>query len=194
MATSYVSKKRSNRMSESICSPGSRLANSEHRCTALAQAGKYVDAREIYDHLLNRIMVRFCPKTQRTDEDQTFTLELSKKMSYDQFSSRVGEHLGVDPTHLRFTSVNPTTGNPKLVVKRNSCRDVAQILSPQFNQYSNTQLSNQLYFEVLELSLSELETKKNIKIIWLSEGITKEVSHATYSLHLRLKLIFLGNV
>ncbi|KAI9771069.1 MAG: hypothetical protein M1839_002966 [Geoglossum umbratile] len=164
--------------SDELVYPASRkdvsLTLFEYRCNALAQAGKYVDAREIYDHLLNRIMVRFCPKIQRTDEDQTFTLELSKKMTYDQFASRVGEHLGVDPTHLRFTTVNQTTGNPKMVVKRNLCQNVAQILSPQFNQYSTTQLSNQLYFEVLELSLSELETKKNLKIIWLSEGITKE--------------------
>jgi ubiquitin carboxyl-terminal hydrolase 7 len=133
-------------------------------------------------------MVRFCPKNQKSDEDQPFTLELSKKMAYDQFSSRVGEYLRVDPTHLRFTTINPSSGAAKTPVKRNLSHSLAQILSPQFSQY-NTQPSNQLFFEVLELSLSELETKKGLKIIWLSEGITKEVSFAPNYSDLRPRLL-----
>ena len=41
----------------------------------------------------------------------------------------------------------------------------------------NVQAKNDaLYYEVLDMSLAELDTKKNVKVTWLSEGITKEVS------------------
>lgn len=43
------------------------------------------------------------------------------------------------------------------------------------NTLNATQRNDAFYFEVLEMSLAELDTKKNIKVTWLSEGITKEV-------------------
>lgn len=41
--------------------------------------------------------------------------------------------------------------------------------------YSNTTISaNSLFYEILELSLTELETMKNLKLFWLPEGIVRE--------------------
>lgn len=142
-----------------------------------AGLGGYTDAKEFYDYLLNRINVKFCPKVVVKDEDDSFELTLNKKMSYDQFSAKVGEHLKVDPTHIRFSTVNATNGKPKAVVKRNNNLTLQQILTSPYNTYgSNAQSPNALFFEVLDLSLSELETKKHLKITWVSEGVTKEVS------------------
>ncbi|UZP44725.1 hypothetical protein NXS19_012537 [Fusarium pseudograminearum] len=39
---------------------------------------------------------------------------------------------------------------------------------------NSTQRNDAFYFEVLEMSLTELDTKKSIKVTLLSEGITKE--------------------
>ena len=97
-------------------------------------------------------------------------------MSYDQFSAKVGERLGVDPTHIRFSTVNSTSGKPKQIVKRNPNQNLWQILSPQFSTYNNSnQRNDALYYEVLDMSLSELDTKKILKLTWVSEGVTKEV-------------------
>ena len=97
-------------------------------------------------------------------------------MSYDQFSAKVGERLKVDPTHIRFSTVNTTTGKPKQIVKRNPNQNLWQILSPQFSTYNNSnQRNDALYYEVLDMSLSELDTKKILKVTWVSEGVTKEV-------------------
>ena len=97
-------------------------------------------------------------------------------MSYDQFSAKVGERLKVDPTHIRFSTVNTTTGKPKQIVKRNPNQNLWQILSPQFSTYNNSnQRNDALYYEVLDISLSELDTKKILKVTWVSEGVTKEV-------------------
>jgi ubiquitin carboxyl-terminal hydrolase 7 len=51
-----------------------------------------------------------------------------------------------------------------------------QILNPMgSNTLNSNQRGDALYFEVLEMSLAEMDTKKSIKVTWLSEGITKEV-------------------
>ncbi|KZF20341.1 ubiquitin thiolesterase [Xylona heveae TC161] len=151
---------------------------SEKESAAISQVGGYVDAREFYDYLLNRINVKFSPKIPQNIEGEAFELTLSKKMTYDQYAAKVGEHLHAPPTHIRFSTVNATTGKPKTVVKRSLNATLQQTLSPQYSAYgNNNQLPNALYYEVLELSLGELETKKNVKITWLSEGIAKEETY-----------------
>ncbi|KAL8729800.1 MAG: hypothetical protein Q9166_004523 [cf. Caloplaca sp. 2 TL-2023] len=148
---------------------------SEKESSAIASTGGYTDAREFYDYLLNRIVVKFVPKIATEQEDSTFSLALSRKMSYDQFSAKVGEHLKVDPTHLRFSTVFSTTGKPKQPVRRNQGLNLSQILTPALGTYANSnQRSDAFFYEVLEMSISELETKKNIRVHWLPEGVVKE--------------------
>ncbi|KAL8688003.1 MAG: hypothetical protein Q9218_005975 [Villophora microphyllina] len=148
---------------------------SEKDSSAIASTGKYTDAREYYDYLMNRIIVSFSPKFPTDNSEDDFSLALSRKMSYDQFSAKVGERLKVDPTHLRFTTVLSSTGKPKAPVKRNQVTSLSQILMPALGPYVNSnQRADALYYEVLEMSLSELETKKNIRVWWLPEGVVKE--------------------
>lgn len=149
---------------------------SEKESSVIASTGGYTDAREFYDYLLNRIVVRFSPKTATDQEGSVFSLPLSKKMSYDQFSAKVGEHLGVDPTHLRFSTVLSTTGQAKQPVRRNQALSLSQILTPALGTYANSnQRGDAFFYEVLEMSISELETKRNIRVHWLPEGVIKEV-------------------
>lgn len=44
------------------------------------------------------------------------------------------------------------------------------------NAVNSTQRNDAFYLEVLEMSLAELDTKKSIKVTWLTDGISKEVS------------------
>lgn len=69
--------------------------------------------------------------------------------------------------------MNANTGTARSVVKRNPNSSLQQMLTNQY--YANSTISaNSLFYEVLELSLTELETKKLIKLCWLPEGIAKE--------------------
>ena len=87
-----------------------------------------------------------------------------------------GERLGLNPTHLRFWTANISNGAVKAAVKRNQGQNLHNILNPPYPAFSNsTPRQDALYFEVLDMSLSELDTKKSLRVIWLSEGITKEV-------------------
>ncbi|KKK13712.1 ubiquitin hydrolase [Aspergillus rambellii] len=136
----------------------------------------YADAKLYYDYLLNRINVTFAP-IKATDGEE-FTLTLSRKMTYDQFSKKVGEHLNVDFTHLRFAPVIASTGKPKPFIKRSSnqnAQTLQAILSGQVTGYGlSVHRQDALYYEVLETSLSDYESKICLSVTWLSEGITKE--------------------
>ena len=140
-----------------------------------SQLGHIDDARVFYDFLLHRRLVKFYPHPRTVTPDQeAFTLALSSKHEYDQIATKVGEALHVDPTHLRFWTVNVTTGNPKATVKR--VQTLQNILNPPYSTFSNNnQRSDSLYYELLDMSLSELDTKRALKVVWLSEGAAKEV-------------------
>lgn len=146
----------------------------------LPSTALYTDARQYYDYLLNRMDVTFAPI--KADEGDEFTLTLSRKMTYDQFSKKVGEHLKVEPTHLRFAPVMASTGKPKPFLKRSATQNLAQILSGQYGAYGYTMhRADALYYEVLDMSLSDYESKKGFKVTFLPEGITKEVSFFFFS-------------
>jgi len=141
--------------------------------------GKLIDVREFYDNLLHKVKVKFAPKFD--DQGKEFELELSKRMNYNMLAQKVAEFLGpdVDPTHLRFSPVNASTGRPKVPLRHTTSYNLGTLLSPGYNTYgaSLNQRSDALYYEVLEVSMSELETRKNIKVTWLPEGLAKEENY-----------------
>ena len=147
----------------------------DQETVALQHAGSYATAREFYDYLLNRIVVKFASKAPKNAEEETFDLALSRRMSYDQLAAKVGERLNVEGSHIRFCTVHATTGKVKGYVRRTLNQNLYQILNPQFSAYNAQQRNDMLLYEVMDVSLSELETKKLLKITWVSEGLTKEV-------------------
>ncbi|OJJ48937.1 hypothetical protein ASPZODRAFT_129272 [Penicilliopsis zonata CBS 506.65] len=133
----------------------------------------YADARNYYDYLLNRMNVNFAPI--KIGEGEEFSLTLSRKMTYEQFSKKVGEHLKVDATHLRFAPVMASTGKPKPFLKRSINQTLFQILTGTYGTYGySMHRPDALYYEILDTSLSDYETKKCLKVTWLTEGISKE--------------------
>ncbi len=150
---------------------------------------RFDDAKEYYDFLVNKKLVRFHAHPSRGDTDKyaAFELVMNLRISYDQLSERVAAQIGVDPTHLRFYTINGTTGNPRTAVKRGPTVTLNTILSPTgYGSLNANQRHDALYFEVLDMSLAEFDTKKSIRIVFLSEGITKEVSFRWPALGYRL--------
>ena len=140
------------------------------------------DAKIYYDFLRHRRVIKIYPHPTRGPDPgvEPFNMVLSSKYTYDQVATKVGEKLNADPTHLRFWTINVTTGNPKSAVKRaQNTQTLQSILTPQYSTFNNnSQRHDALFFEILDMSLSEMDTKKLYKITWLSDGITKEVGEA----------------
>lgn len=151
-----------------------------------------LDAPSFYDFLVNRLFVNFSPKSVenlhvRTEEELTFQLALSKKDSYDALAHKVADYLSsksdtpIDHSHIRFTSTNPQNGKPRTAVKRQANSTVSQILSGPNGYgsygYQPSQTSDHLFYEVLEMSLADLEQRRIVRVTWLTEGIQKEEMH-----------------
>ncbi|PSK36766.1 hypothetical protein B9Z65_1949 [Elsinoe australis] len=169
---------------------------SEEEIQAIQQhsPSAYLEAPTFYDYLLNRVAVHFAPKPSvpqniklEPEGKFAFSLYLSKKDTYDNLAVKVGEHLSkasgtpVDPTHLRFSTINAQTQRPRGVVKRTPTVNMMSILFGTGSGYASYGYSNQsqdsLYYEVLEMSLADLEQRKIVKVLWLSDGISKEEQH-----------------
>jgi ubiquitin carboxyl-terminal hydrolase 7 len=159
-----------------LCEPRT-ISLTGNRQQAYHDNGKLTDAREFYDQLLHRIKVHLGPRYD--GEGPEIELELSKRMTYAVLAARVAEALGpqVDPTHLRFCPINSQNGRAKPAIKYNTSHNLGSILQPGYNNYAATinQRPDALYYEVLEVSMSELESRKNLKVTWLTDGIAKEV-------------------
>ncbi|KAI5479269.1 hypothetical protein MNV49_003787, partial [Pseudohyphozyma bogoriensis] len=132
---------------------------------------------QFYDFFLNRVNVTFRPK-ERDEHDANvkpdFELVLSKKNTYEQMATKVAEHLGWDPLKLRFTQSNGQNGAPKSIVRRQSNHTVAELIQPGYMATTN----NLLYYEMLEVSIIELETKKSLRIAWVGLFNKEESSHS----------------
>jgi len=152
-----------------------KVLSEKEQLTLIAQ-GKIVETREFYDYLLHRINIKFAAKNAPEDDNGTFELTLTKRMTYNQLAQKVGEHLNVDPTHLRFSPVNSATHRPKNPIRHTTNNNLGALLSPAYSTYGAgiNQRNDALYYEVLEVSMSELEMRKTFKVIWLPEGLQKE--------------------
>ncbi|KAF1346296.1 hypothetical protein BDV97DRAFT_360188 [Delphinella strobiligena] len=150
----------------------------------------YTEPPAYYDYLLNRQEVTFLPKPSApqainlTEDKAQFTIYLSKKDGYDSFAAKVALQLSqlsgttIEPTHLRFSTMNANNWKARAVVKRVPNMTISNILTGMAGYGGGYGYSSQaidaLYYEVMEMSLSELEQRKNIRITWLTEGIQKE--------------------
>jgi hypothetical protein len=98
---------------------------------------------------------------------EEFNCILSKNMKYEQVAAKVAEHLKVQPTHLRFTS-STSDGRPRnLPIKRTGPLSTVQ----QFMTHGGMPLPGIVFYEVLELSLADMESKREVTITWLPDGV-----------------------
>lgn len=77
-----------------------------------------------------------------------------------------------DPLKLRFTQSNGANGSPKGIVRRQANLTVAELIQPSYI----TTTSNLLYYELLDVSIIELETKKSLRITWINAANKEDVS------------------
>jgi len=139
----------------------------------LESQGLYSNPVQFYDFLQNRVMIIFKAKFEEPDESSEFSLVLSKKQNYDIMSVKAGEHLRHDPIKLRFTTTNPTTGQPKMVLKRSLNQSISEIMAPSYTNPTTTVI----LYEKLDVSIVELETKRSLKVTWTGIHNKEEGTH-----------------
>jgi ubiquitin carboxyl-terminal hydrolase 7 len=132
----------------------------------LLREGKHPDPQRYYEFLHNKITLKFLPKYPDQTVKDEFQCVLSKTMKYDQIAAKVADHLKVQPTHLRLW---PTTndGRPRQYpLKRNG---PVNIIS-QMIATGGMPLPPIVFYEVLEMSLADMESRREITVTWLPDG------------------------
>jgi ubiquitin carboxyl-terminal hydrolase 7 len=88
-------------------------------------------------------------------------------------STKVGDYLKHDPIKLRFTTTQ-TNGQPKHVIKRSLNQSISEIMTPTYVTPSSTVI----LYELLDVSIVELETKRSLKIVWTGIHNKEEATHS----------------
>ncbi|KAK0051801.1 ubiquitin carboxyl-terminal hydrolase 7 [Biomphalaria pfeifferi] len=123
--------------------------------------------KEYFRDLFYQVEVTFCDKS--LPNDQGFTLDLSQKMNYDQMANAVANHLGTDPYKLQFfkcQGYRDGPGNPVKCTYEGNLRDLLV--------YSKPRQPKKLYYQQLDMKISELENKKQFKVLWLNSKMKEE--------------------
>lgn len=134
----------------------------------------YSNPIQFYDFLQNQIKVLFKPRFDDVDYKGEYEITLSKKMTYDMMAAKFGERLKHDPLKLRFTTANGPNGTPKTILKRTANQTVNEIVSPSYIQGQ----ASLLYYEMLDVSIVELETKRSLKVWWMGAHNREEGAQA----------------
>ncbi|KAL6062022.1 ubiquitinyl hydrolase 1 [Balamuthia mandrillaris] len=131
-------------------------------------------ATDYYAYMRNRTTVKF--RSLENYLEDAHVLELEKNMEYDQVVTRLGAVLGVDPMKIRLTQHSRMYGKPRMSpVKRSQNMTLEEMLS---TSYARTSLSTDIiYYEILEMSIVELEENKLLKIDWYGNNTQLESSH-----------------
>jgi ubiquitin carboxyl-terminal hydrolase 7 len=93
-------------------------------------------------------------------QEEGMPLELSKADTYDSVAERLAEELKLeDPQFLRFTQHNAYTQSPKPSPLRFRQHETLVEMLSQFNNMSDI-----VYYEVLDMPLPELERLKVLRV------------------------------
>ncbi|KAJ1330401.1 hypothetical protein BSLG_009535 [Batrachochytrium salamandrivorans] len=117
-----------------------------------------------YELLSNRINVEFKPKSTDMLNKGDFMLVLSKKMLYDAAMAAIAKALDWDPFKIRLWPYNGVGPMGKAPLRRTALVTLGEMLgvTPYMNQTSPVVL-----YEMLDVSILELETKKYIKVLYV---------------------------
>jgi len=128
---------------------------------------------QYYEYIFNRIIVEFKPKNDEGGTLPTYSIELSRKSTYDQVAAKLAEKLGVDPLHIQFTTTSSPSGLPKNTLKRSANLPLQEMLVPGHVHLGNQY--NVLFYEKLDMSIVELESKRLVKVTWIGPTLKDEV-------------------
>ncbi|KAJ9189312.1 hypothetical protein P3X46_000622 [Hevea brasiliensis] len=134
-----------------ICFQRSPLVETDEqfRCT---------DVPSFLEYVHNRQVVHFRSLEKPKEDD--FCLELSKLHTYDDVVERVAQHIGLDdPSKIRLTSHNCYSQQPKPQPIKYRGVDHLSDMLVHYNQISDI-----LYYEVLDIPLPELQGLKTLKV------------------------------
>ncbi|KAI3696827.1 hypothetical protein L6452_29403 [Arctium lappa] len=130
-----------------------------HQTLAVAKY-RYPDVPSFLEYVKNRQIVQFRSLDRPKEDD--FCLELSKLHTYDDVVERVAQKLDLDdPSRIRLTPHNCYSQQPKPHPIKYRVADHLLDMLIHYNQISDI-----LYYEVLDIPLPQLQCLKTLKVVF----------------------------
>uniref|UniRef100_A0A2P2I3R0 Ubiquitin carboxyl-terminal hydrolase 7 n=1 Tax=Hirondellea gigas TaxID=1518452 RepID=A0A2P2I3R0_9CRUS len=130
-------------------------------------------AKDYLKDIYYRVEVTFCDK--QLVSDNGFVMELSQRMNYEQVARAVAERLGTEPYLLQFfraQSHREAPGNPIRCAYEGTLKDMLVCMKPR--------QPKRIYYQQLSIRISELENKRQIKCMLMTERNKEEQELVLY--------------
>ncbi|KAJ3194436.1 hypothetical protein HK101_002705 [Irineochytrium annulatum] len=123
---------------------------------------------QYFEQLQNKQTVQFKPKNGKDLNPPRPDVELilSKKMTYDTVVQKLAERLKSDPLKIRFSNQSGTVS--KQVIKRSPTLTLQEMV--QTGYYNPMMTPCVVFYEELEINVSELEIKRYLKVTFLDKA------------------------
>ncbi|KYR01948.1 meprin and TRAF domain-containing protein [Tieghemostelium lacteum] len=116
---------------------------------------------EYYHNIINTIIVTLKQVDHENQKIHTpFKLQLSKLMKYSEITNKIAQHITANAEYIRLMSNSNSRfdSTPITPIKPNDNIPLYDML------IANNKVTDQLYFEILNIPVKECEFKKNFKI------------------------------
>uniref|UniRef100_A0A0D3EUJ2 ubiquitinyl hydrolase 1 n=1 Tax=Oryza barthii TaxID=65489 RepID=A0A0D3EUJ2_9ORYZ len=129
------------------------------------------DVPSFFEYIQNRQVVHF--RLLENPKDDDFTLELSKRFTYDDVVEKVANQLGLDdPSKLRLTQHLPYSQMPKShYIKYRGLDHLSDMLR------NGNQMSDILYYEILDIPLPVLQDLITLRVAFYHATNNEVSSH-----------------
>ncbi|KAI8985250.1 hypothetical protein BDB01DRAFT_721890 [Pilobolus umbonatus] len=144
----------------------------------MIKKGMITTVPDYYAHLDNQMYVVFKPLKEKKEE---IRLMLDKTYSYEIVAKRLAQELKVEATKIRFISSHPINQLPRDIIHYRSNIRLNEMIPSSLKSIDYTQTLNFdhahlpiLYYEILDVNLVDLESKRSIDVHVIGSNLRKE--------------------
>ena len=127
---------------------------------------------EYFDYIVNRLFVKMIPLepgtnrvlTTESGSAVTTTLDLTEETPYSEICAALARVTGDDPECIRLTGFNVYTKGPKRQAFRRTPTNGVEFSLYRMLYTHYKPLADTLYYEVLDMPVMEVETKRKLKL------------------------------
>ncbi|KAL1494339.1 hypothetical protein ABEB36_009953 [Hypothenemus hampei] len=123
--------------------------------------------KDYFNHLFHRVEVTFVDKN--IPNDPGLTMELSQKMTYDQFACAVAERIGTEPYLLQFFKCQNVKDSPG-----NAMRCSFDVTLKDLILIGKTKVPRKIFYQQLSVPINELDNKKQVKCLYVGPNMKEE--------------------
>lgn len=159
-------------------------ALSQKEMDDIVKKGYIATVPDYYASLYNRACIMFQPHPNSKNDNgtkQEVKIILDRTSNYITIAKKLAEQIKVEASKLRFTSSHPITNQPRDVIEYKPNTKLEEMLHnipkpseyAQFISFDNVS-TPVLYYEVLDVDVADLESKRSIDVIILGPTLRKE--------------------